>query len=85
MDDTKNQSSGSVISKIELVEDGRIEFPFSDLAAPYILNYTKLLHVESRELSMIKSKYTASMLRLIEAKRFGDRNTVNIEGTVERI
>ncbi len=23
------------------------------------------------------------MLKLIEAKRFGDRNTINIEGTVE--
>ncbi len=27
-----------------------------DLAAPYILNYNKLLHVEIKELSMIKSK-----------------------------
>ncbi len=32
---------------------------------------------------MIKSKYTMIMLKLIEAKRFGDRNTINIEGTVE--
>ncbi len=33
---------------------------------------------------MIKSKYTIIiMLKLIEAKRFGDRNTINIEGTVK--
>ncbi len=25
------------------------------------------------------------MLKLIEAKRFGDRNTINIEGTVEEL
>ncbi len=34
---------------------------------------------------MIKSKYTMIMLKLIEAKRFGDRNTINNEGTVERV
>ncbi len=27
---------------------------------------------------MVKSKYTMIMLKLIEAKRFGDRNTINI-------
>ncbi len=27
---------GQLFQKIELVEDGRIEFQFSDLAAPYI-------------------------------------------------
>ncbi len=32
---------------------------------------------------MIKSKYTMIMLKLIEAERSGDRNTINIEGTVE--
>ncbi len=32
---------------------------------------------------MIKSKYTMIMLKLIEAKTIRDRNTINIEGTVE--
>ncbi len=32
---------------------------------------------------MTKLKYTMIMLKLIEAKRSGDRNTINIEGTVE--
>ncbi len=32
---------------------------------------------------MIKSKYTMIMLKVNQAKRFGDRNTINIEGTVE--
>ncbi len=34
---------------------------------------------------MIKSKYTMIMLKLIEAKRFGDRNTINIEQYSRRL
>ncbi len=32
---------GQLFQKIELVEDGQLNFQFSDLAAPYILNYNK--------------------------------------------
>ncbi len=79
----------SVISKIELVEDGRIEFQFSDLAQHHIyFEYNKnfyTLKLKKRTLLMIKSKYTMIMLKLIEAKRFGNRNTINIEGTVKNL
>ncbi len=44
---------GQLFQKIELVEDGRIEFQFSD-TAPYILNYNKNYTLKWR-LSMIKS------------------------------
>ncbi len=43
--DGKNQSLWVSYFK-DWAEDGRIEFQFSDLAAPYILNTTKPLHVE---------------------------------------
>ncbi len=62
-----------------MVEDGRIEFQFSSCLHIF-LNYSKTsIHVEIRELSMIKSKYTMIMLKLIRPKRFGDRNTINIK------
>ncbi len=70
---------GPVISKGELVEDGRIEFQFSDLATIYFAGTTTKLHIEIRENFSIKSKYTMIMLKLIEAKRFGSRNTINIK------
>ncbi len=56
---------GQLFQKSEMVEDRRIEFQFSDLAAPYISLITaKLSTLKLRELSMIKSKYTMIMLRL---------------------
>jgi len=83
-DGKKSIIMGQLFHKIEMVEDGRIEFQFSDLAAPYIFELQQNFYtLKLRELSMIKSKYTMIMLKLIEAKRFGDRNTINIEGTVE--
>ncbi len=37
----KNQSLGQLFQKLRWQEDGRIEFQFSDLAAPYIFDYSK--------------------------------------------
>lgn len=76
-DGKKSIVMGQLFQKIEMVEDGRIEFQFSDLAAPYIFELQQNFYtLKLRELTMI-------MLKLIEAKRFGDRNTIHIEGTVE--
>ncbi len=64
---------------------GRIEFLIlSDLAAPYIFELQQETYtLKIKRTSMIKSKYTMIMLKLIELKTIRDRNTIIVEGTVE--
>ncbi len=51
--------------EIEMVEDGRIEFQFSDLLGTIYFELQQNFYTLKlkRELSMIKSKYTMIMLR----------------------
>ncbi len=63
-----------------MVEDGRINSNFQIYLTPYIFEFTaKLLYVRNQKLSMINLNFN-DYVELIEAKRFGDRNTINIEG-----
>ncbi len=62
---------GQLFQKIELVEDGGLNFTFPTLQHHIFFEPQQNFYtLKLRELSMIKSKYTMITLKLIEAKRF---------------
>ena len=75
---------GQLFKFIDIEEDGKIVFQFSEIAAPYIFELQKNYYsFKLRELSQIKSKYTLIMLKLIEANRYKNNTEITIAGTVD--
>lgn len=75
---------GQLFSYIKLVEDGRIEFRFSEFAAPYVFALrSQFYSFRLAELARIKSRYAIILMKLWEANRYGNRPITIIQGTLE--
>ena len=83
-DGKKSIVMSQLFSDMEIVEDGRVFFKFSERAIPYIFELKQNYYsFKLRELSNIKSKYTLVMLKIIESHRYGSNDFVRIDGTLE--
>lgn len=72
-----------LFSFIEFVEDGVVEFKFSEIAQPYIFDLKKNFYsFHLRELANIKGKYALILMKLWEANRFRDSRITLINGTL---
>lgn len=75
---------GQLFSYIKFVEDGQVEFRFSEFAAPYVFALkSQYYSFKLAELSRIRSKYTLIMMKLWEANRYNDQRVTTIQGTVD--
>ncbi|HFI0502048.1 TPA: replication initiation protein [Streptococcus suis] len=73
-----------LFSFIEFVEDGVVEFKFSEVAQPYVFDLKRNFYsFHLRELSQIKGKHSLILLKLWEANRFGDSPLTLIQGGLE--
>lgn len=73
-----------LFSFIEFVEDGVVEFKFSEVAQPYVFDLKKNFYsFHLRELARIKGKYALILLKLWEAHRYGDSRITIINGTLD--
>ena len=83
-DGKKSIVMGHLFNKMEVRDDGVINFQFSELASPYLFELKQNYYsFKLLELSRIKSKYSLIMLKLIEARRFGQNDLITITGTLE--
>ncbi|EFV96316.1 initiator RepB protein [Streptococcus agalactiae ATCC 13813] len=73
-----------LFSYIEYIDNGQVEFKFSELAQPYVFNlHRDFYSFHLRELASIKGKYTLILLKLWEAKRYKNNKVTILEGTIE--
>lgn len=73
-----------LFSRIRFVEDGLVEFKFSEDAAPLVFELKKNYYsFQLAELARIKSKYALILMKLWEANRFGNQVTTTIQGSLE--
>lgn len=85
----KNNGNSLVMSQlfqyIEIDKKmGIIKFQFSRVAAPYIFQLkSNFYSFKLRELSLVKSKYTLTLMKLWESNRYGNSVTATIEGSLE--
>ena len=83
-DGKKSIVMGQLFQYMEIVEDGVVLFEFSELASPYLFELKQNYYsFKLRELAMIKSKYSLIMLKLIEARRYGQSDVITITGTLK--
>ena len=83
-DGKKSIVMGHLFDYVEVRDDGLIKFRFSELATPYLFELKQNYYsFKLLELSKIKSKYSLIMLKLIEARRFGQNDLISITGTLE--
>lgn len=83
-DGKKSIVMGHLFDSVEVRDDGRIKFRFSELASPYLFELKQNYYsFKLLELSRIKSKYSLIMLKLIEARRFGQSDLISITGTLQ--
>lgn len=83
-DGKKSIIMAQLFSFIEFVEDGVVEFKFSEVAQPYVFDLKKNFYsFHLRELANIKGKYALILLKLWEANRFGDNQITLIQGTLD--
>ena len=70
-----------LFSRIRFIEDGLVEFKFSEDAGPLVFelkrNYYSF-HLD--ELGNVKSKYSLILMKLWEAYRLGNREYTTIKG-----
>ena len=73
-----------LFSRIRFIEDGLVEFKFSEDAGPLVFelkrNYYSF-HLD--ELGNVKSKYSLILMKLWEAYRLGNREYTTIKGSLE--
>ena len=75
---------GHLFNKMVVGDDGIITFQFSEIASPYLFELKQNYYsFKLLELAQIKSKYSLIMLKLIEARRFGQNDLITITGTLE--
>ena len=73
-----------LFSRIRFVEDGLVEFKFSEDAAPLVFELKKNYYsFQLAELARIKSKYALILMKLWESKRFGNQAVTTIQGSLE--
>lgn len=84
----KNGKKGIVLTSlfdyIEIIEDGRIEFQFSQKVAPFIFELKKNFYsFKLSELSNVRSKYALTLLKLWNANSMGKLKKATIKGSLE--
>ena len=84
----KNGKNGIIMTSlfdyIEIIEDGKIEFQFSQKVAPYVFELKQNLYsFKLSELSNVRSKYALTLLKLWNANSMGKLNKATIKGTLE--
>lgn len=73
-----------LFSRIRFIEDGMIEFKFSEDVAPLVFELKKNYYsFQLAELARIKSKYALILMKLWEAKRFGKQQVTTIQGSLD--
>lgn len=73
-----------LFSYIEYIDNGQVEFKFSELAQPYVFDlHRDYYSFHLRELANIKGKYTLILLKLWEAKRYKNNKLTLLEGNLE--
>lgn len=75
---------GQLFSYIKFIENGEVEFRFSELAAPYVFALrSQYYSFKLSELSRIKSKYALVLLKLWEANRYNGQRVTTIQGAID--
>ncbi|HEL1664896.1 TPA: replication initiation protein [Streptococcus suis] len=83
-DGRKSFVMSQLFSRIKFIDNGEVEFRFSEDAAPYIFALRgQFYRFTLAELSRIKSKYGLILLKLWESKRFGKTERTIVYGSVE--
>lgn len=73
----------SLFDYIEIVEDGKIEFQFSQKVAPYVFELKQNFYsFKLSELANVRSKYALTLLKLWNANSFGKLNQATIKGSL---
>lgn len=73
-----------LFSRIRFIEDGMVEFKFSEDVAPLVFELKKNYYsFQLAELARIKSKYALILMKLWEAKRFGEQKVTTIQGSLD--
>lgn len=73
-----------LFSRIRFIEDGLVEFKFSEDAAPLVFELKRNYYsFQLAELSQIKSKYALILMKLWEAHRFGNQSVTTIQGDLK--
>ena len=68
----------------ELIENGEVEFRFSEFSAPYVFALrSQFYSFKLAELAQIKSKYAIILMKLWEANRFKNQRCTTIQGNLE--
>lgn len=70
--------------RIKFLENGEIEFQFSDDAAPYVFALrSQYYSFKLAEIARIKSKYALILMKLWESRRYRDQRITTIQGDLE--
>lgn len=70
--------------RIKFLENGEVEFIFSEDAAPYVFALrSQYYSFRLAELARIKSKYALILMKLWEARRYNNQRVTLIQGTLE--
>jgi plasmid replication initiation protein len=73
-----------LFSRIRFIEDGMVEFKFSEDVAPLVFELKNNYYsFQLAELARIKSKYALILMKLWEAKRFGKQQVTTIQGSLD--
>lgn len=73
-----------LFSRIRFVEDGMVEFKFSEDASPFVFELRKNYYsFQLAELARVKSKYAIILLKLWEAHRFSNQPITVIQGSLK--
>lgn len=83
-DGKKGIRMGQLFSMIEFMEDGEVEFRFSEFAAPYVFALkSQYYSFRLAELARIKSKYALILMKLWEARRYNKQRVTTIQGPLD--
>lgn len=75
---------GQLFSYIKFIEDGEVEFRFSEFAAPYVFALrSQFYSFKLAELARIKSKYAIILMKLWEANRYNNQRVATIQGSLQ--
>lgn len=70
--------------RIKFLENGEVEFQFSEDAAPYVFALrSQYYSFKLAELSRIRSKYALILMKLWESKRYPGQRVTTIQGTLD--
>ena len=75
---------GQLFSYIKFIENGEVEFRFSEFSAPYVFALrSQFYSFKLAELARIKSKYAIILMKLWEANRFKNQRVTTIQGDLD--